>query len=531
MSKHIRHLYEKFAGYWFYVPTIVIYFFSLAALGFTSFPQYFFDSIYINSDSIFYTYYLQDIFVLGKDPRLWLLPHAFLFFPEFFLYLFTRLFFGNNIAYVNFFSSVLLLALVQGSFVYVLYKFFSRDKNLVPISVTLLSLTNILLTKYSSALFYFLLLSPHFHVGTLFTTLFSSVLLYKYFYKGPGTWKLLYTLLLCFSFAFLTISDPLYLVYFTLPAVVTIFALYIMRKLDLTSVKIGTFLLLLSGSLGLFLYTLLPITAGYLSENPLFPLLPYKVTSSTVLLGWFASFLEIPNPTFLLAALVIFGAYSFFSLRKEYLHSDVSLALTVFYLVSVTFSVLAYLVFRVGMLLDFRFALPVFVVSTVLIIHKLSELIKKARLQGALLLLVPVVLLAHFRAYNSSFLELGRADYNLTSCITQKVKDNGWESGVSDYWIGVKASVLSEGEVSILPVYFSPEGKVVGKIFLGYRKYADGSSVDYVVSGRGLSDARVRSWLGEPDLEYICTDSVKVLYYADEKIKQNLPLLTPLFDW
>ena len=127
--------------------SVLLYVISLVALGYTSFPRDFISSIFVNSDSVFHTYYVQEIFQAGKDPRTWLLPHSFLIFPEFMLFLVVRLVVGGNVGLVNFITGVLTFAVVQLSVVFLIVNAFDFNKNRVAQVFTLLTVGDGLVTQ------------------------------------------------------------------------------------------------------------------------------------------------------------------------------------------------------------------------------------------------------------------------------------------------------------------------------------------------------------------------------------------------
>ena len=495
--------------------SVLLYVISLVALGYTSFPRDFISSIFVNSDSVFHTYYVQEIFQAGKDPRTWLLPHSFLIFPEFMLFLVVRLVVGGNVGLVNFITGVLTFAVVQLSVVFLIVNAFDFNKNRVAQVFTLLAFLNTLLTTTPFVLFFYMSLAPHFHLGTILNAVICLLCVKKYLDNKK------FGLLLGLANTLFILSDPIFLFYFTLPAI----ALAVLRRKKIALDQFRPLLIILfaSSSLSLFLYILLPTARGYFTKN-IIQVFPYELFSVYVRLGWYTDFISIFNPTPLLLAVIVGGGFSYFKLSKKTSGFSDKTFFNVFFTLFILFSFLAYFIFRRGLLLDLRFVFPVFLTLLLLIVIFVSSLINSRIVLTLAMFVVTTILLVRFTVHKSTFRDIGQEDSKLSACIGNLVEEQSWDYGVSGFWLGRKLSVLSNLEINILPVYLD-NGRVVGKVPFGDISYAGGHSIDYVVSNKDFGNEWVEEWLGPSDSHWTCEPNTYVFYYANSKINENLQVV------
>lgn len=311
---------------------------------------------YHNSDALYVPALVRDVFELGNSPWSWSFPPAPYFFPDFFAYWLIDLLLQDT----N--HSIIAYGLLQSLLCLGVWIFIFRIVDDRPVTTILSALTVFfffLPQNYRSALIpeYSSLMS--FHFGAWLISLICLMLVVKGI-NEPGKIK---TLSLAFLTILTTLSDPLFLLFFTFPTLCAychFSALYTARREG----RALNLLVILCGSvLGWLLHTMLSPHLYNPSLNPLKSGFSLALSS---LNHWLFNHLTLANvPLLLVGVYVIYQALRVILGRNRHITS----ARDPFPFMLLFFGYLA--VFVVGALflvakLEHRYCFPVFHLSILL---------------------------------------------------------------------------------------------------------------------------------------------------------------------
>lgn len=484
------------------------YIVSLACLGFSSVSQDFFDSIYLNSDTVSHSLFYDYIFSSNQSLKNWTLPHSFLIFPEFLIFLTVRAFQPGSLGLVNFVTSIVNYVLLQLVLFYFFNKIFYNNQLNIQKRLLALALSNVLLSTKPFVFLYYLSMAPHFHVGTV-TTLFITWLTLLKVIKT--TRRSLYLILFIMVFLF-TLSDPLFGLYFTIPVAIASY----LYKSTLPYKKL-ILVLCLSTLLSFISYNLLPFPK--LGTETSLTGYYYSIFSKHVLIGWFELYTQIFTPLLLIGAIMVLGVWSFFHLYRASTNKQL-VRLFGLFLILVFFSAMfLYISHRYGILLDLRVFYPVLIILFYFSIFAFATKLAGIKL-WIVICIVAITSVVHIKTSTASFAEIGKTDTKLANCIEMYVGQENLKAGIGDFWLVYNVMALSSKNLLILPILPNTHGE---KVFIAYGPKVDmeRTKFDYFLTDFYMPKHKVISQLGEPNAAFQCSSTVWVLEYSDKKLRNQ----------
>lgn len=192
----------------------------------------------LNSDILYFASVFTDIFIDGNSFANWSVPGAPGFFPDMLFYFLLFAVF-KNVALSSMVFAILQFYTVIFLFAYIIKLVTGINNKFLIYAVTLFYLLFVVVGIFGNGfIITFHVLSNTYHIGPFVNSLLSLVFMFKYFNHQ----KIKYLVLLLLTGIIAIISDKLYIVMFTVPALFSVIVMYNKSNLKQNSLILGTIL-------------------------------------------------------------------------------------------------------------------------------------------------------------------------------------------------------------------------------------------------------------------------------------------------
>lgn len=506
-----------------FIGALLLFLFSLILLAWPNLDDDFLNFIYTNSDTLFHNYFFQEVVIEKKPLRYWTFPHSFLLTPEFFLHLLGRALAPSNPLIINIFTGISTLFVVEVSLFFLLrikQNIFDTENSFY---LATISIFNLILGQKRMGILYAILLTPHFHIGTMFNALIALLLLELLNNKEEIELKFFIPYIL---FVFIsTFSDTLFIMYFVIPAILLQISKDNIKNLSLEAKNFKiilstavTSLLTFSTFTSVFLMTpthSLKIGRGanYIPKdlfNSKILYMPYNPSPS--------GGIYLNNNLWLLIMIIVLSSLSLYKKGVPSFNKNRKKNIGKYLAINLILSIILYFSWGAATWIDIRsFILPILLIIFSLLAN-LGEYFhnkKQVVLIGAIILLLALRVPMTKKPLN----RIIEKDLKTTDCLKNLVSTNKWEYGIADFWWATKLNSLSNYKVRLLPVHNAYYRHNLSKdIAMGDTKFENGKLIDFVFCGTLREKVYAIETLGTPHKVFECQNDQWVLYYENGKI-------------
>jgi len=475
--------------------------------------------VFTNSDSFFHHTFYQDIIIERTPIDLWIFPHAFLLLPEFVIFLTSKIIFQDQVVNMNVFTSIFTLFLLETSLFLLLRSNQKIQSESNSLYIAGIAVFNLFLGVKEMTLIYIFLLTPHFHIGTIFNSLIALLIFERACQSNTKpSWLITIYAILTFIFSF---SDPLYLIYFVVPMVLinipgNLKNVYIEKKVSLF--KNITVLLSILG-FGIFFFSLRMTTYHSIKLPQAKYIIPIDFFSDKILYTPFSGKVFLDNNLLLISVLLTLIIFSVYKMGIASISEGRGYFVKMFLIFNFLLSLFLYCFWGAGTWMDFR----VFTTSTMLVtfslLSKITRITNNKTVVMLLLLLFSILLLHRFSGIKSSFTKIFSKDMDSVKCVEVIKRIYDFKYGISDFWWATKLNTLGNYKFRLLPInntYYKhdlSENKAFGD-----SRFENGKTIDYVFCATTEEKNYTMEILGNPDNIFECPNNQWVLYYQNGRI-------------